>query len=349
MSFCAFIGKQAPSILARLVLALALQPVWSATFTLPADGSTVVGQIRKVEATHQNTLLDIGRHFDLGYAEMEGANPGMSVWTPHGDVVVPTQFILPPKPWSGIVVNIPQRRLFFFPKARHGQPAQVITYPISIAQPGWSTPLGTSKIIAKFKDPAWFVPKSIQAQHAREDGTPFPDYFPPGPDNPMGMLAMQTGLPGIYIHGTNHPWGVGLRTSHGCMHLYPEDAAQLFPLVSRGTPVTILNQPVVTGHLADEWMIAIFPPVAEYPDQPPLNDLVASALSNLPLPPPQIAMTRVAARLRQPGPIAVPLDINQPEPETTLEDITVEAYPFQPYDTNANTAQAPAGSPPATP
>lgn len=352
MSVCRLLFKQAAQVLAGLALTAALQPAWSATFNLPADGSTVIGQIRQVQADNHNTLLDIGRHYDLGYAEMERANPGMSVWTPHGAVVVPGQFILPPKPWTGIVVNIPQRRLFYFPQAAKGQPPRVITYPISIAQPGWSTPLGGTRIVAKFKDPAWFVPKSIQAQHSSEDGVPFPDYFPPGPDNPMGMLAMQTGFDGIYIHGTNHPWGVGLRTSHGCMHLYPEDAAQLFPMVKPGTSVRIINQPVLTGHLADQWLIAIFPPVEEYPDQPALADQVASALSQVPIAPEQVAMDRVADLMQHPDPLPRAIDINQPGLARTLANMTVEPYPYSPYGSNANTAQdptAPASIPPENP
>lgn len=346
VSSCLF--KLPQHIVTWLVFGLSLQSACAATFDLPSDGSTVVGQLRRGLAENNNTLLDIGRHFDLGYAEMERANPGMSVWTPHGMVVVPTQFILPPKPWTGIVVNIPQRRLFYFPTIVKGQAPKVITYPISIAQEGWSTPLGNTRIIAKYKDPAWFVPKSIQAEHSKEDGEAFPAYFPPGPDNPMGMLALQTGFPGIFIHGTNHPWGVGLRTSHGCMHLYPEDAASLFSLVRPATPVRVINAPVLVGHLAGNWMISIFPPVKEYPDQPSLNDLVNQSLMKIPLDPGQIAVGRVGTLINTPKPIPVALDIDQPAPPEMLNTIPVESYTFTPYGENANAAQVPSDAPAET-
>ena len=222
----------------------------AATFALPADGNTIVGHVRVVTDIGKNTLFDIMRHFDLGYEEIVAANPGVSVWVPgqHQKIVAPTEFILPPKPWVGIVINVPQRRLYYFPKPKKGEAPQVMTFPLSIFRPGWPTPLGRTRIIAKYRDPNWIVPKSIQEEHRKEGESQFPSYFPPGPDNPMGMLAMQTGFPEIFIHGTSEPWGVGMRTSHGCFHLYPEDAAQLFPALPVGTPVRIINEPLRGRH-----------------------------------------------------------------------------------------------------
>lgn len=107
------------------------------------------------------------------------------------------------------VVNIPQRRLYYFPRHKANEAATVITFPIGIARPGWPTPLGSTRIIAKYKDPAWIVPKDIQAEHHRQGEANFPDYFPPGPNNPMGMLALETGFSQIFIHGTNRPWAWG--------------------------------------------------------------------------------------------------------------------------------------------
>lgn len=330
-----------------LAAGLAWQPAAAATFTLPGDGSTVLGAVRVVAPTGENTLLDIARHFDVGYEEIERANPGMSVWTPHGNVTVPTRFILPPVPWRGIVINIPQRRLYYFPPARKGQPARVITYPVSIAQPGWSTPLGSTRITAKFKDPGWFVPKSIQSQHTREDGVEFPTYFPPGPDNPMGMLAMQTGFPGIYIHATNHPWGVGLRTSHGCLHLYPEDAAELFAQLKVGTPVRVIDQPVLTGVSNGHRVMATFEPVQEYADKTPLRARIDQELAALPPGSVQADPARLDLLARQPQPVPVALEADQPDPAAALGTITVEPYAFAPYGADANNAQIPGSAPAA--
>ncbi|MBV8467827.1 MAG: L,D-transpeptidase family protein, partial [Burkholderiales bacterium] len=185
-----------------LAWAVAASLAPAATYVLPTNHDTVVGDVHVVQVHGDSTLLDVMRHYDVGYDEIVSANPSVSVWTPDtaAQVVVPSKYALPPKPWAGIVINIPQRRLFYFPAAKHHEQPVVMTYPISIAREGWATPLGETRVIAKYRDPAWFVPDSIRAEHLREEGVELPEYFPPGPDNPMGMLALQTGFPGIYIH-----------------------------------------------------------------------------------------------------------------------------------------------------
>lgn len=331
-----------------LVCAAAAAAGWggqagAATFDLPTDGSTVVGSVLVVKPTQQgNTLPDVARHYDVGYEEIVRANPKQSVWTPKGPVVVPRQFILPPKPWQGIVLNIPQRRLYYFPPAGKGKPpTKVITYPISIAREGWSTPLGITRIKSKQKDPAWYVPKSIQEEHTREDGMPFPEYFPPGPDNPMGMLAMQTGFPGIFIHATNKPWGVGLRTSHGCLHLYPEDAAEIFPIMPIGTQVRVINDPVLVGNDHGRWVMATYEPVAEYPNQGTLDQLALQALSNTPLTSDKIDTERVGRLVETPQSVPVALAADQPDLAAWLKLQAVQRYDFAPYGQDANNAMLP--------
>ncbi|AXK38701.1 L,D-transpeptidase family protein [Crenobacter cavernae] len=331
---------------AALAAALVAFNAPAATFALPTDESTVVGEVRIVSPTPDNSLLDIARRFDVGYEEIVSANPGVSVWLAAGRVVVPTQFILPAKPWNGIVVNIPQRRLYYFPPAAKGQPRQVITYPVSIAREGWSTPLGSTKITAKFRDPGWFVPKSIRAEHLKEEGVEMPEYFPPGPDNPMGMLAMQTGYPGIFIHATNRPWGVGLRTSHGCIHLYPEDAAQIFPMLRTGTPVRFIDEPFLIGNDRGRWVMASYEPVREYPDQRPLAEraqAILAALATMPAQalPADVDQGRVARLSRTPQPVPVALSASQPDLPRWLQALAVQPYTYPPYGVEANNAQLP--------
>ncbi|MCW3480332.1 L,D-transpeptidase family protein [Neisseriaceae bacterium JH1-16] len=320
----------------------------AATFTLPTDGSTVVGKVQVVSPTPDNSLLDIARHFDVGYEEIVAANPGVSVWLGAKRVVVPSQFILPPKPWKGVVVNIPQRRLYYFPPAGKGKPQQVITYPTSIAREGWSTPLGATRIVAKFRDPGWFVPTSIRAEHMKEEGIELPEYVPPGPDNPMGMLAMQTGFPGIFIHATNKPWGVGLRTSHGCIHLYPEDAAQIFPMIAKGTAVRIIDEPVMVGSDRGRWVMSTYEPVKEYPDKRPLAERAKAILSALAERDAQAAVApidadpaRLARLTHTPQSVPVALSSAQPDLKHWLKTLPVEAYNFPPYSQDANNAMVP--------
>jgi len=321
-----------PALMACLSAAALALPAAGATFSLPTDGSTVVGQVRVVTPSGDNTLLDVARHFDVGVDEMAWANPGVSLWTPGHltRVVVPGSFILPPGPWQGIVINIPQRRLYYFPAARRGQPRRVITYPVSIAREGWSTPLGSTRIVAKYKDPGCLVPRSIQAEHLVEEGVELPTYFPPGPDNPMGMLALRTGFPGIFIHATNHPWGVGMRSSHGCIHLYPEDAAELFPLVAAGTPVRFIDEADLVGNDRGEPVAASFPAVAEYAQR---ANRAPAGLSGEP--PDKL--------LAAPRALTMPLSVRSPA--DWLASVPVEPYDFAPYDVDANNAALPGRRP----
>lgn len=333
-----------------LIISLPLATVRADTFDLPADGSTLVGRIKVVVPTQDNTLLDIARQMDVGHHEITWANPGVDVWVPRHDqdIVVPTRYLLPPKPWKGIVINIPQRRLFFFPTPAKGQPARVMTYPVSIAREGWSTPLGESTVVAAHKDPAWFVPKSIREEHRRAGEPDFPEYFPPGPDNPMGMLAIQTGFPGIYIHGTNRPWGVGMRTSHGCLHLYPEDAAELFPFMKKGTPVRVIDQPFVAGTDGRDVYLAAYEPVAEYGGTRnrvsravlAVSDFIAAdQTSNTPRF--DVDWRTVEAMAGSPQPVPLPVAPGAKSLKAILADIVPDIYNFEPYGVDANDASMP--------
>jgi len=327
----------------RLVLLLLLwtAPGWGATFLLPTDGSTVVGQLRVVIADSHNTLLDIARHYDLGFEEITLANPKVSVWLPGegAPIVVPTEFVLPPPPWEGLVVNIPQRRLYYFPRRKANEPATVVTFPIGVSRPGWSTPLGKTRIIAKFKDPAWIVPKDIQAEHRSRGESNFPDYFPPGPNNPMGMLALQTGFSQIFIHGTNRPWGVGMQVSHGCIHLYPENAAFLFPRVPPGTPVRFINQPVMVGDRGHLIYLSVSRPVDEYPL--PEGGLFMQAMEALTRYTPKINWDRVQQIVAAKRVIPVPVNAEAPSLDHIIATIKPEKYDFEPYGIEANDASTP--------
>jgi L,D-transpeptidase ErfK/SrfK len=214
---------------------------------VPAD-SDIVGQVQKTVVGKEDTLPDIARRFDVGYEEILMANPGVDPWLPGvgREVVVPTQFILPAAPHEGVVVNVAAMRIFYYPPHKKGEPQVVFTHPIGIGKVGWKTPEGTTKIVSRQKDPVWVVPKSVRDEHA-EDGEKLPAQVPAGPDNPLGQYMFRLGWPSYLIHGTNKPYGVGMRSSHGCMRLYPEDIAVFFDLIPIGTKVTVVNQPYVFG------------------------------------------------------------------------------------------------------
>lgn len=223
-------------------------PASADTLPLPPVGTDVVGELRIVLARQEDTLSDIARRYNLGYSEITDANPTVDPWLPGEGtpILLPTQFILPDAPRQGVVINVATMRMFYYPPAAKGEAATVVTHPIGIGKEGWSTPVGATKVVSKQKDPAWFVPVSIREEHARK-GEPLPAVVPPGPDNPLGQHAFRLGLPGYLIHGTNKPYGIGMRVSHGCIHLYPEDIAGLFDRIPPGAPVTIVNQPFLAG------------------------------------------------------------------------------------------------------
>jgi L,D-transpeptidase ErfK/SrfK len=177
-------------------------------------------------------------------------------------VVLPTQFVLPDTSRKGLVLNLAAMRLFYFPEATPGDTPVVITHPIGIGREGWRTPQGTSRITEKLVKPTWNVPVSVRREHA-EMGDPLPARVPAGPDNPLGDFAMRLSLPSYLIHGTNKPYGVGMRISHGCVRLYPEDIARLFDEVPVGTPVQIINEPYVAGWRDGQLYLEAHEPLAE--------------------------------------------------------------------------------------
>jgi L,D-transpeptidase ErfK/SrfK len=222
-------------------------PVANERFEL-APGQDVVGVVQVVTAGKEDTLTDIARRFNVGYEEILRANPKVDPWLPGEgrEIVVPTEFILPDAPRTGIVINIAAMRIFYFPPAKRGEPQVVFTHPIGIGKVGWRTPEGVTKIVRRQKDPTWRVPVSVRKEH-HENGEDLEPVIGPGPDNPLGRYAFYLQWPSYLIHGTNKPAGVGLRSSHGCIRLYPEDIEQFFTLIPIGTQVRVVNQPFVFG------------------------------------------------------------------------------------------------------
>jgi L,D-transpeptidase ErfK/SrfK len=222
-------------------------PVQTERFVL-APGQDVVGTLQIVRIRKDETLSDIGRRFNVGLGEMTRANPNVDPWIPKPGtrVVVPTQYILPDAPHRGIVINVAAMRIFYFPPHKRGKPQILITHPVGIGRQGWKTPIGATHVLWHEKNPVWHVPPSIIVEH-RQEGDILPKVMGPGPDNPLGDYALHLGWPGYLIHGTNKPVSVGLRVSHGCVHLFPEDIAQIFKMVPNGTEVRVVNQPYLFG------------------------------------------------------------------------------------------------------
>src|SRR5579862_6438593 len=206
-------------------LALACMPAGASTFVLPEDGSSLIGEDASVTTVYEDSLPSLAQRFSLGYYEISRANPGVDVWVPGAgrQLTLPGKRILPPGPRTGIVVNLPEHRLYYYPKPRPGEKPVVITYPVSIGKMDWRTPLGVTRIVSKVRQPSWYPPESVRKEHA-ERGDPLPKVVPPGPDNPLGEYAMRLAVGGgsYLIHGTNNPVAVGMAVTHGCVRMYPE-------------------------------------------------------------------------------------------------------------------------------
>lgn len=211
---------------------------------LPPPGEDVVGQVQVIKAKYEDTFADLGTANDLGYLEMVAANPGVDPWLPGegAEIILPTRYVLPPGPREGIVINLAEYRMYYYPKGQN----VVHTYPLGIGREGWGSPLGVGQVTVKTPNPAWYPPKSIREEHAA-DGDILPTVVPPGPDNPLGPYKMTLSFPGYLIHGSNKKFGIGMRVSHGCFRMLNHNVLDLAAMVPVGTPVRILNEPYKFG------------------------------------------------------------------------------------------------------
>jgi len=299
----------------------------SGHYPLPEEGD-LIGEVYTVIAEDGDTLIDIGHAHGIGYEEMVRANPGTSIWAPFAgtEVVIPGRFILPEGPRRDLVVNVAEMRLYYYPPAEEGKTPRVETYPIAVGRMDWKTPLGTTRITAKEKNPAWYPPQSIIREHA-EQGRHLPGVVPPGPDNPMGSRKMRLGIPGYLIHGTNRPEGVGMRVTHGCIRMLPEDIEALFPRLPIGTQVRLINETLKLGWAAGILHVQAYPYLEEG-DGTTIQritdalDAVDTAVSGLDY---AVDYARLREVVEVPRGMPVPLDATASEPETLWERLELIA------------------------
>jgi L,D-transpeptidase ErfK/SrfK len=274
---------------ALAALALGVAGTAHATvYTLSSPDAQVVGEDQTITTVYEDTLYDLARKYSLGSEEVIRVNPGVDPWLPGAgkQVIIPGRHILPAGGREGIVVNLPEHRLYYYPKPQRGKPQIVITYPVSIGKMDWHTPIGITHVIQKEKNPVWYPPESVRKEHAAA-GDPLPTRVASGPDNPLGLFAMRLAAGnGTYmIHGTNNPIAVGLAVTHGCIRMYPEDVEQLFPMIPVGEQVRLINDPVKVAWVDGELLLEAHPPVnAEgqsfEPDVDQFADLLRTAVGD---------------------------------------------------------------------
>lgn len=203
------------------------------------QATTVIGAPQTYIIQKGDTLLDIARNFDLGFSEIQLPYKDLDPWVPPegSKLIIPILWVLPEGNWNGILINIPEMRLYYFLK----KISMIKTFPIGIGVTENFTPVGRFYIKEKRVSPTWHIPRSLREKH---EGRKF---IPPGPENPLGSHWMGLSIKGYGIHGTNFPWAVGRLVTHGCIRLYPEDILRLYPIVPTGTSVEIVYEPVKIG------------------------------------------------------------------------------------------------------
>ena len=231
------------NVLGCLAALLISQSVQAVSYPLPPAGSRLVGSAQVITVPDHNTLpLEaFAAQHGQGLSNMLEANPGVDPFLPQSGtrLVVPQQLILPDTVRKGIVVNVAEMRLYYYPPGSN----TVEVFPIGIGQAGRETPRNwVTAIERKQEGPTWSPTPNTRREYAKE-GKTLPAFVPAGPDNPMGLYALYIGR--LYaIHGTNSNFGIGLRVSQGCIRLRNNDIKYLFDNVSPGTRVQLIDQPV---------------------------------------------------------------------------------------------------------
>lgn len=234
---------------------------YALTFPLPSAGENVVGSIQHTYSQPGETMAEVGRRYDIGYHEMVEANPNINPDKELGkgtELIIPSRFVLPHAPRVEVVINLAELRLYYYPPGE----GIVITEPVGIGRVGWYTPVGTTHVVAKVKDPSWRPTEHVR-QEAAKIGYLLPEVWPPGPDNPLGAYALRLGWPSFLIHGTNTPDGVGKRSSAGCIRMFPEDIDMLFHRVRVGSSVTVVNNPIKVGWQGGQLFVEAHKPLEE--------------------------------------------------------------------------------------
>lgn len=218
--------------------------------------SDIIGEQRVVTAKYEDTLSDIGESNNIGYNEIVHANPEIDSWLPGegSRVVIPSEYILP-SIREGIVINLREFRLYYFPK----NGGKVITYPVGVGAEETPSPVIETQVKLKIEKPSWYPPQSIRDAYLKENGKEMDWMFPPGPDNPLGPYAIQLDIPGYFLHGTNKAFGIGTKVSHGCIRLYNQDISELVYQVPKKTPVRFIKEPIKLGMKGDELFVELHP------------------------------------------------------------------------------------------
>lgn len=249
-------------VFAALITLCTASTVLAAAYQLPADDESLVGQRLYRSANNGDTVSTLARRYDVGRNAIENANPHLNMATafPSGaPIQVPTQHLLPNERRHGIIINLPEMRMYYYPE----DSTEVLTYPIGIGKVGKTIPIIRTAVTHKRKDPVWIPPEDIR-EFNLDQGIVLPKVMPSGPDNPLGPYAIYMRLPTYLIHSTPFPDSIGKRTSFGCIRMYEWDIKDFFPSIKGGIPVVIINSPTKVGWQNNQLYLEAHKPLEEH-------------------------------------------------------------------------------------
>jgi L,D-transpeptidase ErfK/SrfK len=211
----------------------------------------VLGRIESALVESDETVLDVAYRHRLGYQAVARLNPEVDPWIPEPGTVVrlPTRFVLPDADEEGLVINVPEMRLFDYTGEEDPE-----VFSVAIGDQADPSILGEFRVGRKREDPTWHVPASIRAESPE-----LPEQVPPGPDNPLGSRWMTIGRTSYGIHGTNTRWSIGREATHGCLRLYEDEVQRLYERVPEGTRIQIVYQPFKWGLEGDRIYLEVHP------------------------------------------------------------------------------------------
>src|SRR3990167_7792243 len=235
---------------------------FSASYPIPKATEALIGEVQYRSAASGDNVITIAKQYDIGYNAIENANPTLNTNRGFSQGVLlqlPTQHLLPNQPREGIVINLPEMRMYYYVEGS----GQVLTYPIGIGKIGKTIPITKTSIVRKTENPTWIPPEDIRAFNL-EQGIVLPRVMPQGPDNPLGPYAIYMRIPTYLIHSTIFPDSVGKRASFGCIRMYQNDIEDFFPSIEKGIPVLIMNKPVKTGWEDHSLYVEVHDPLEEH-------------------------------------------------------------------------------------
>lgn len=265
----------------KLFFALCLCAFASKTFALRfnAENRDLVGHLQYVSAQNNDTVASVGQRYDVGYNALENANPDTDFHRMlyNGQPVqIPSEFLLPNVRREGIIVNLAEMRLYYFPS----HSGTVYTYPVGIGKIGQTIPVIQTKVVRKEKDPIWTPTQNIRNWNLKQ-GVILPARMEAGPDNPLGPYAIYLQIPSYLIHSTIFPESVGRRASFGCIRMFEWDIEDFFPSVNRGIPVRVVNEPIKVGWSDRHLFLEAHEPLEEHEESANFSNVVSEINSEI--------------------------------------------------------------------